>query len=86
MMEELTLEREFEFWKLNHMHDVLFVRMVQYYRDLQSTGVTLPEFMVESPDVLERREMNNILANNDRTYFYNLYEKAYQELATQGEF
>lgn len=85
-MEELTLEKEFEFYKLSSMYDVLFVRMVQYYRDLQSTGITLPEFMVEAPDVLAKREMNNILANNDRTHFYNLYEKAYQELATQGEF
>ena len=84
-MEELTLEKEFEFWKLSHMHDVLFVRMVQYYRDLQTTGVTLPEFMIDPPDVLATREMNNILANNDRTHFYNLYEKAYQELAEGGQ-
>ena len=84
-MEEMSLEKSFEFYKLQHMYDILFIRITNYYRDLQTTGVTLPEFMVEAPDVLARREMNNILANSNKEDFYNLYEKAYQDLAMLNE-
>lgn len=85
-MEELTLEKEFEFWKLQHMYDTLFIRITHHYRDLQNTGVTLPEFMQKKPEDLATNEMNNILVNADKEHFYNLYEKAYQELATIEDF
>lgn len=84
-MEELTLEKEFQFFKLQHMYDILFIRITNYYRDLQTTGVCLPQFMVEKPEDLAKKELSNILADNNREYFYNLYEKAYQELAVVGE-
>ena len=86
-MMELTLEKSFEFYKLQHMYDILFIRIVNYYRDLQNTGVTLPDCMIqEKPEDLAKKEIDDILANSDKEEFYNLYEKAYQELAMDSEF
>lgn len=85
-MEELTLKKEFQFYKLQHMYDVLFIKMTNHYRDLQNTGVTLPDFMCEKPEDLAKREMDNVLANSNNEQFYNLYENAYQELAVNQEF
>lgn len=84
-MIELTLEKSFEFYKLQHMYDVLFIKMTNHYRDLQNTGVTLPDFMQKKPEDLAQQELNNVLANVDKNVFYELYEKAYQELALIDE-
>lgn len=86
-MEELTLEKEFEVHKLRHMYDVLNKRITQYYRSLEGSGVSIPNFMRnDSPEELARKEMNNILTNGNKEHFYNLYEKAYHELAVAGDF
>lgn len=69
----MSLEKEFEVAKL--MHKCTFVKalLIKYYRDLQSTGATIPDFLQGSPNDLATKEIINLLDNKE------LFEKKYNE-------
>ena len=49
-MKELSLEKEFEIYKLLHKTTILQARITAYYQTIQESGIMIPFFMLESPD------------------------------------
>lgn len=54
-MQEVTLEKEFELYKWMHMTTILQAKITVYYRNLQESGVTIPEFMQTPPEKLAEK-------------------------------
>ena len=79
-MQEVSLEREFELYKWMHMTTILQAKITTYYRNLQNTGVTIPEFMNVPPEKLAEKEVLQLMCYSPKT-FDNLYEHAWQEYA-----
>lgn len=79
-MKELSLEAEFKIYKNTHKVAILQAKMTNHFRDLQETGIQIPFFMQESPEIRAEREVQNLLCRNPLA-FESLYQGAWQEYA-----
>lgn len=79
-MQELSLEKEFEIYKLIHKITILEAKLTTYYRTIQETGIKIPFFMLESPERKANKEIEQLL-DTDRDVFEALYQKAWDEYA-----
>lgn len=79
-MKELSLEKEFEIYKMVHKTTILQAMMINHFRDLQETGVQIPFFMTKSPEKRADEEIENLLYKNPMA-FESLYLGAWQEYA-----
>lgn len=80
MTKELTIEKEFEFYKQLHKTTILQAKITTYYRNLQETGIKIPEFMTVPPEKLAEKEVLQLMCYSPNT-FDNLYEHAWREYA-----
>lgn len=78
-MEELTLEKEFAIFAQIHKATILQAKIATYYRELQETGVRIPEFMNVAPEKLAEKEVIQLI--NSPKLFDRLYEHAWSEYA-----
>ena len=67
-MQEVSLEKEFELYKWMHMTTILQAKMTIYYRNLQETGVKIPEFMTVPPEKLAEKEVLQIMCYSPKTF------------------
>lgn len=82
---EMTLEKEFRQYKMLHMFAVLKAKMFMYHEVVLANSVQLPPFMGgETAEDLAQKDVEELF-NRDINEFIEMYEKAYQELAAQGE-
>ena len=78
----ITLEQEFEKFKAIHKYSILKARIMNYYSDLQDTGVNIPYFLREdTPEKLAERDLKELLTKRGIKEFDRLYELAYQEVS-----
>lgn len=77
-MQDLSLEKEFELYKWMHMTTILQAKITVYYRNLQDTGVKIPEFMTVPAEKLAEKEVLQLMCYNPKT-FENLYKQAWNE-------
>ena len=80
MTRELTIEKEFELFKQLHKTTILQAKITTYYKNLQKTGVTIPEFMTVPPEKLAEKEVLQLMCYSPKT-FNKLYEHAWREYA-----
>jgi hypothetical protein len=80
MTKELSLESEFELYKQLHKTTILQAKITTYYKNLQETGVKIPEFMTVSPEKLAEKEVIQLLCYSPKL-FNTLYERAWNEYA-----
>ena len=80
MVREMDLSKEFELYKQLHKTTILQAKITTYYRNLQNTGVTIPEFMTVPPEKLAEKEVLQLMCYSPKT-FYKLYEHAWSEYA-----
>ena len=80
MARELSLESEFELFKQLHKTTILQAKITTYYRNLQNTGITIPEFMQVPPEKLAEKEVLQLMCYSPKT-FDSLYEHAWREYA-----
>lgn len=79
-MQELSLEFEFEIYKDIHRMAILQAKLITYYRTVQESGITIPFFMLESPEKRAEREVQDLF-DKDKETFNALYEKAWAQYA-----
>ena len=80
MTKELNLESEFELFKQLHKTTILQAKITTYYRNLQNTGIKIPEFMTVPPEKLAEKEVLQLMCYSPKT-FDKLYEHAWSEYA-----
>lgn len=80
MTRELSLEKEFALYCQLHKTTILQAKITTYYRNLQSTGVTIPEFTNVPPEKLAEKEVLQLMCYSPKT-FDKLYEHAWSEYA-----
>ena len=79
-MRELSLETEFEIYKLIHKTSILEAKLIAYYQTIQESGITIPFFMLETPETKAARDVENLLCTDIDT-FENLYQEAWNQYA-----
>lgn len=79
-MQELSLEKEFEIYKLLHKTTILQARITAYYQTMQESGVMIPFFMQEPPEKKAEAVVVNLLGENPEA-FEVLYKEAWSEYA-----
>lgn len=79
-MQDLSLEKEFELYKWMHMTTILQAKITVYYRNLQDTGIKIPEFMTVPAEKLAEKEVLQLMCYNPKT-FESLYKQAWNEYA-----
>ena len=80
MTKELSLEKEFALFCQLHKTTILQAKITTYYRNLQNTGITIPEFMTVPPEKLAEKEVLQLMYYSPKT-FESLYEHAWSEYA-----
>ena len=80
MTKELSLEKEFALFCQLHKTTILQAKITTCYRNLQNTGVTIPEFMTVPPEKLAEKEVLQLMCYSPKT-FESLYEHAWREYA-----
>lgn len=77
------LEQEFEEYKAAHKYSILKAKIMNYYADLQDTGINIPDFLREdTPEKLADRDLQELLSTCSGIEKFNkLYEMAWQEIA-----
>ena len=80
MARELSLEKEFALFCQLHKTTILQAKITTYYRNLQNTGITIPEFMTVPPEKLAEKEVLQLMCYSPKT-FDKLYEHAWREYA-----
>lgn len=80
MAREISLESEFELYKQLHKTTILQAKITTYYRNLNETGIKIPEFMTVPPEKLAEKEVINLMCYSPKT-FERLYEHAWSEYA-----
>lgn len=77
----MTLEQQFEQAKALHKYVILKAKLMDYYRTIEATTVTIPYFLNNSsPEELADRDLQYLL-RNDKEKYHRLYEKAWYEIA-----
>ena len=79
-MQDLSLEFEFNIYKMLHKITILQAKMTNHFRDLQETGIQIPFFMQKSPEKRAEEEVQNLLERNKEA-FESLYLSAWNEYA-----
>jgi hypothetical protein len=79
-MKELSLEKEFEIYKLLHKTTILQARITAYYQTIQESGIMIPFFMLESPEKKAELHVQSLLCENPEV-FEILYKEAWNEYA-----
>ena len=80
MTKELSLEKEFALYCQLHKTTILQAKITTYYRNLQNTGIKIPEFMTVPPEKLAEKEVLQLMCYSPKT-FDSLYENAWREYA-----
>lgn len=80
MTRELSLEKEFALFCQLHKTTILQAKITTYYRNLQNTGITIPDFMQVPPEKLAEKEVLQLMCYSPKT-FDKLYEHAWREYA-----
>ena len=80
MTRELSLEKEFALFCQLHKTTILQAKITTYYRNLQETGIKIPEFMTVPPEKLAEKEVLQLMCYSPKT-FESLYEHAWREYA-----
>ena len=80
MTREMDLSKEFGLFKQLHKTTILQAKITTYYRNLQETGIKIPEFMTVPPEKLAEKEVLHLMCYSPKT-FDNLYEHAWREYA-----
>ena len=80
MAKKLSLEKEFELYKQLHKTTILQAKITTYYRNLNETGIKIPEFMTVPPEKLAEKEVLQLMCYSPKT-FERLYEHAWSEYA-----
>lgn len=82
----MTLEKEFQTHKMAHIVAILKVKLIRYYEVVLANTIQLPSWLGgDTPEKCADRDIIE-LYNRDINKFYEMYERAYQELAAEGEF
>ena len=82
----MDLAKEFTAYKMAHIVAILKVKLIRYYEVVLANTVQLPPFMGgDTPEKCADRDIEE-LYNRDINKFIEMYERAYQELAVNGEF
>ena len=78
---DLTLEEEFEEYKILHKCKVLKAVLIPYYYDLQNTGVTIPCFLNnQTPEQQANEYIADLTLKGDNFKELNeKYEKAWKK-------
>ena len=79
-MRELSLEKEFEIYKLMHKTTILQAKLTAYYKVIQESGVMIPFFMQELPEKKAEAVVASLLGENPEA-FEILYKEAWDEYA-----
>ena len=79
-MIEMDLSKEFELFKQLHKTTILQAKITTYYRNLQETGIKIPECMKVPPEKLAEKEVLQLMCYSPKT-FESLYEHAWREYA-----
>ena len=80
-MQEVSLEKEFEFYKKRHKGAILMAQKALFYKDLQETGTKIPDFMTTDPLLLAQKDIVELTLFNPEEVVNDLYEKAWKEMA-----
>ena len=80
MTRELSLEKEFALFCQLHKTTILQAKITTYYRNLQETGVRIPEFMTVPAEKLAEKDVINLMCYSPKS-FDRLYELAWREYA-----
>ena len=80
MAREISLESEFELYKQLHKTTILQAKITTYYRNLNETGIKIPEFMTVPPEKLAEKEVLQLMCYSPKS-FDRLYELAWREYA-----
>ena len=80
MSKELSLEKEFALYCQLHKTTILQAKITTYYKNLQETGVRIPEFMTVPAEKLAEKEVMNLMCYSPKS-FDRLYELAWREYA-----
>ena len=76
-----TLEEEFLNQVFVHKSSIVLGSLLKYYNDIASTGVTIPEFMDETPEEKAQEHYYKLLANKNKfNEMYELCWDRYKEL------
>ena len=76
----MDLSKEFELYKQLHKTTILQAKITTYYKNLQETGVRIPEFMTVAAEKLAEKEVINLMCYSPK-FFDRLYELAWREYA-----
>ena len=80
----LTLEREFYFTKIRHKSEILMMKIMEDYNEVENSksGINIPQFiLVEELKKQASNEVRNLLSQpNGEKLFEHLYEIAWEEL------
>ena len=80
MTREMDLSKEFELFKQLHKTTILQAKITTYYRNLNETGIKIPEFMTVPPEKLAEKEVLQLMCYSPKS-FDRLYELAWREYA-----
>lgn len=80
-MENYLLQKELKERIEQHKENVLKMRIQKHYEDLYNTGIVIPIFMLEPPEEMARKEVEQ-LKRLDKKEFERLYDLAWWECAT----
>ena len=72
-----TLEHEFEERVFIHKSSLILASLLAYYKDINKTGVTIPEFLDLSPEEKAKMHYFKLLANKNE--FNNIYEQCWNK-------
>lgn len=61
-----TLEQEFEEQVFIHKSSIVLGCLLKFYKDMQETGVNIPEFLDKSPEEKAQEHYYKLLANNNK--------------------
>ena len=79
-MIEMDLSKEFELFKQLHKTTILQAKITTYYKNLQETGIRIPEFMTVPAEKLAEKEVIDLMCYSPKS-FDRLYEIAWREYA-----
>ena len=79
-MQDLSLEKEFEIYKLMHKTTILQAKITAYYETKQESGIKIPFFMTKSPAKQAEEDVLDLMCKNPDA-FNSLYERAWSEYA-----
>ena len=79
-MQNMSLELEFEMYKERHKTTMVQAKIITHYRDLQQTGVQIPDFMQIPPEKLAERDILDLVCCKP-LIFESLYNIAWEEYA-----